>query len=277
MICAIIPSAQLDSIVELESLQESVNGFGSDHQFTALVPRIQGLDPDDAFSSVPYEKGYNFLYYLETVVGGPDAFEPFFKLWIQNNSGNCVTSDQFKDFFNNYFRDVPSASQVDWDTWLYAPGMPAIKNNFDQSVVKVAEDLSQKWIDGSIQESDNDIKHFHFNQIYYFLDQLLKAQVNFTSDVLERMDRAYKFSSSKNAEIQFRWCKLGLKCNHEQSVEPTIKMLTSQGRMKYTRPLYRALFSSNVGKDHAIPTFQKHRDFYHKICTKMVSKDLGLE
>ena len=26
-------------------------------------------DPDDAFSSVPYEKGFNLLNYLSTVVG----------------------------------------------------------------------------------------------------------------------------------------------------------------------------------------------------------------
>lgn len=34
-------------------------------------------DPDDAFSSVPYERGFNFLYFLEQLVGGPTFFEPF--------------------------------------------------------------------------------------------------------------------------------------------------------------------------------------------------------
>ena len=29
------------------------------------------MDPDDAFSKVPYEKGSTFLWYLEDLVGGP--------------------------------------------------------------------------------------------------------------------------------------------------------------------------------------------------------------
>lgn len=41
------------------------------------VPTLDGVDPDDAFSSVPYEKGFNFLVYLERLLGGPAVFEPF--------------------------------------------------------------------------------------------------------------------------------------------------------------------------------------------------------
>ena len=32
---------------------------------TALVVNLTGVDPDDAFSTVPYEKGSAFLWYLE--------------------------------------------------------------------------------------------------------------------------------------------------------------------------------------------------------------------
>lgn len=39
--------------------------------YTKLVPDLKGVDPDDAFSSVPYEKGFTLLYYLENLVGGP--------------------------------------------------------------------------------------------------------------------------------------------------------------------------------------------------------------
>lgn len=39
--------------------------------YTKLVPDLKGVDPDDAFSVVPYEKGFALLYYIETLVGGP--------------------------------------------------------------------------------------------------------------------------------------------------------------------------------------------------------------
>lgn len=32
---------------------------------------------------MPYEKGFNFLYFLQTTVGGRDKFVPFFKFFIQ--------------------------------------------------------------------------------------------------------------------------------------------------------------------------------------------------
>ncbi len=45
--------------------------FGAEHPFTHLVPDLKGVDPDDAFSTVPYEKGSNLLFYLEQKLGGP--------------------------------------------------------------------------------------------------------------------------------------------------------------------------------------------------------------
>ena len=51
-----------------------MNTFGVDHPYTKLVPKLDGVDPDDAFSSVPYEKGYSLLMYLEQKLGGPGKF-----------------------------------------------------------------------------------------------------------------------------------------------------------------------------------------------------------
>lgn len=58
------------------------------------VPDLSGdVDPDDAFSSVPYEKGFFFIYYLQSVVGGPAMFDPFFKKYIESFSYKTVTSE----------------------------------------------------------------------------------------------------------------------------------------------------------------------------------------
>eukprot|EP00967_Tisochrysis_lutea_P072326 scaffold96312_cov30-Tisochrysis_lutea.AAC.2 len=53
---------------------------GADSPFTHLVPNLAGIDPDDAFSSVPYEKGFSLLTYLTEIVGGHDEFEKFAKV-----------------------------------------------------------------------------------------------------------------------------------------------------------------------------------------------------
>jgi leukotriene-A4 hydrolase len=57
------------SIIGWKALTDSVDHFGHDHEFTKLITDLKGKDPDDAFSSVPYEKGFNFLFHLENLVG----------------------------------------------------------------------------------------------------------------------------------------------------------------------------------------------------------------
>jgi hypothetical protein len=46
--------SEFSAIIGLKALVESVELYGPDHPFTALCPRLQEQDPDDAFSSVPY-------------------------------------------------------------------------------------------------------------------------------------------------------------------------------------------------------------------------------
>ena len=62
----------------------------------------------------------------------------------------------------------------------------------------------------------------------------------------------------------------------EWIIPHVVKFITSQGRMKFTRPLYRALFNSKMGKEMAIETFTKNSKIYHPICRKMVATDLKI-
>ena len=120
--------------------------MGPTNPFTALVPRLAGADPDDAFSVccqlrlflcvsfsscflqvVPYEKGSTFLWYLEDLVGGADVFEPFLKSYYSNFAYKSIDSEQFKAFFLEKFSSVEAVKEIDWDTWLHKPGMPIYK------------------------------------------------------------------------------------------------------------------------------------------------------
>lgn len=55
-----------------------IERMGHSNPLTCLVADLKGVDPDDAFSLVPYEKGQTFLRYLESVVGGPGMSSFFF-------------------------------------------------------------------------------------------------------------------------------------------------------------------------------------------------------
>lgn len=76
------PHRDFSAIIGWKALQDSVERIGTDHEFTKLVVDLKDKDPDDAFSSVPYEKGFNFLYYLEKLLGKEkwDKFIPHVSL-----------------------------------------------------------------------------------------------------------------------------------------------------------------------------------------------------
>jgi leukotriene-A4 hydrolase len=63
------PYRHFSAILGWKALADAVENFGPDHNFTKLIPDLKGKDPDDAFSAVPYEKGFIFLFYLENLVG----------------------------------------------------------------------------------------------------------------------------------------------------------------------------------------------------------------
>ena len=45
-----------------KDLEEAIDEFGEDSEYTKLQPRIRDVDPDDVFSSVPY--GILYIYFL---------------------------------------------------------------------------------------------------------------------------------------------------------------------------------------------------------------------
>ena len=64
------PVAQFHSANGYLELIEAVKHFGAAHPYTKLVWDMEeGVDPDEAYSTVPYEKGFHFLYYLQVDFG----------------------------------------------------------------------------------------------------------------------------------------------------------------------------------------------------------------
>ena len=70
---------------------------------------------------------------------------------------------------------------------------------------------------------------------------------------------------------RFRWQMVCLQASYEPIIPAVKNFLSSQGRMKYTRPLFRALykFKSNIATD----LFTQVKLTLHPICRAMVEKD----
>jgi leukotriene-A4 hydrolase len=266
----------LEALIGLKALHESVESQGPKSQLTALRPCLCGIDPDDAFSSVPYEKGFNFLVYLENLVGGKAEFEPFFKSYIANFAFRTVTSDDFRSYFEGYFRSRGLGDKlktIDWDDWLYTPGMPTVSNAFDTSAAEATGALLAKWVDGKGASCcKDDMAHWGTREKVMFLEKA-QAHAPVAAELLDALDATYSLTQIRNSEVRFRWQMLQLLSNDKRCFPHVAAFLAEQGRMKFIRPLYRQL--AKVDKQFARDTFAKYEKSYHPIGAKMVAKDLA--
>ncbi|MEW5304551.1 MAG: hypothetical protein WDW36_007155 [Sanguina aurantia] len=270
------------------AMEEEVRRLGPTHKYTALVPDLSdGGDPDDAFSRIPYEKGFYLLYFLQELLGGATVFEPFVRSYFEHFKFSTVSHAQFKDYLTFYFIGSAALKTVDWDAWFYSPGMPPVLIEFDTSLADDAYKLALDWhtcdvmgIGGKAPAgcSPADIQGWSSEQLLTFLDKLasLRCMTPLSPRVARQLEEVYSLGDRRNAEIRLSWYLLAIKSECEEVLPQVVEFLTSQGRMKYLRPLYRALKRSKMGSQLAQDTFRELRGTYHPIAQKMVAADLGL-
>lgn len=286
--------AQLQLAIRLRELEESVVHFGEDHNFTRLVPDLGGnTDPDDAFSTVPYIKGMALFCLLEKLVGGEAKFQPFLRAYFVHFAGKVVSSQSMRDYFLEYFQhqaltdpEVATAlrgpiAALDWERLWKAPGLPDFMPLVDSALLEEATALATSWLKAGEDAtrlsvfSPRDLEGWMSSKVTVFLDTLARRTQDKSLPVvaIRRMQEVYGLLSA-NCELRFRFLRLGLAARWTGAVDPAVTMAISQGRMKFTRPLYRALKAFDV--ELAKETFSKHRSCYHPLCRKMVSLDLGV-
>ncbi|KAK6440302.1 Leucyl aminopeptidase yscIV [Oleoguttula sp. CCFEE 5521] len=266
-----------------KALSDSIAQFREDHEFTKLMPNLEGKDPDNAFSSVAYEKGFLLLYYLEELVG-QDKLEPFIKHYFTTFKFKSVETSEFKKCFYEFFEknDEPGylklVSKVQWHKWLSEPGFPQ-KPDSDTSLADVCYDLAKKWQSkgdkSGFKPAKSDLSSFSGQQIYVFLEALQDSATPLPAKSVELMGSTYAFEKSKNVEIVSRFYVLALRSRAEKYYDDAALLAGSVGRMRFVRPLYRELLK--VKPELAKQTFERHKDFYHPICRGMIEKILVKE
>lgn len=71
-----------------------------------------------------------------------------------------------------------------------------------------------------------------------------------------------------------RWQQLCIRANVPWIYDSAVNFLTSQGRMKFVRPILRALRSSQIGGKKIEEIFEANKNSYHPIARKMLGEDL---
>ncbi len=251
-------------------LEEDVARLASrDPQLTRLENSLEGTDPDEVYSLVPYEKGYLFLTRLEVAVGR-ERFDGFLGRYIDTFRFRSITTQDFLAFLD---RELPEAKQsVDVEAWVHGTGIPADAPEARSSRLDRVRALVDRWARGD-RPKEAELAALDATEWQVLLGRLEKTR---SADDCAWLDRTFGLARSNNYEIRVAWLTIAAASGWAPAYPAIEETLHEVGRMKYLRPLYQALIAEgSEGEAVARRAFERSRAGYHPVAQALVRGLLG--
>ncbi|HXX30003.1 MAG TPA: M1 family metallopeptidase [Myxococcaceae bacterium] len=246
-------SVALHAAAGRQSLDDAVAGFRDRPALTRLRTRLQGVDPDDAYSQVPYEKGYLFLRALEEAAG-PPAFDAFLRKYLRTFAFQSLTTEEFIAFLAG---ELPEASRtVDVQAWVDGEGIPP------GAPRPASARLARLQALGTGIPPAEEARTWRPLDWQVYLGQLPRPTPRST---VEALDRGFGLTRARNPDVLVAFLVPALSAGYAPAVERAQAFLGEVGRMKYLKPLYAALAARAETRELAEACFQRLRAGYHVI------------
>ena len=254
----------MEAVLGYQDLDADIKRLDANDEILAID--LRGRDPDDVFSNIPYEKGALFLREIEHAIGRQN-FDKFLKQYFQEFAFQSITTDQFIAYLDKtLLAEYPS--QLDAQRikqWIFQAGIPNDAPTPESNAFKIVDEARSKWLSESMAAADIDVTAWAVHQWLYFLnnmpDELSKNQ-------LSELDAAFKLTASKNNEIAHSWLLMSVENWYEPALPRLHDYLTSIGRNKLVKPLYRELAKTEKGKIIGRKAFEQAKAAYHPLTVK---------
>jgi len=264
------PRADMEAMIGASDLADSRSTITVPRDKT-LLPDMTGRDPDDAYSSVPYEQGALFLTFLEAKYGRA-TFDAFVKRWFDSHAFQSATTAQFLAFLKVELMDkhpgVVTDAQV--QEWLNSQGVPAFAVLAkSDAFVKVENARDGFLAGGTPRELADASRSWSAQEWIHFLDSLPRT---LTQAQMRALDGEFSLTKSTNAEIAHGWFRLAIATRYQPAYAAMEEYMIRIGRRKLIVPLYRDLAATPAGKAMAVKIFAKARDGYHSMAKSAVEQ-----
>lgn len=256
-------AAVLGWAINQKGLDQAIARFGADSPLTKLRTDMKGVDPDDAYSVVPYEKGARFVVILEKALGRP-RMDQFIRSYIARFRFQSLTTEQFLAFLEEQFPGL--AAQVDAANWLTGTGMPAAAPVFHSERLAELQGLAAGWAEGRRPDAAAAAKWKPAELLIYL--QGLPRVID-QAGCLE-LERQFQLTKRGNYEILVEWLTIAAQSDFEPAFPRLTEVLSTVGRMKYLRPLYTALGTTAKGRALARKVFAATAPTYHILSRRVV-------
>jgi leukotriene-A4 hydrolase len=245
-------SLALHAAMGRQTLEDAVASFRDRPGLSRLRTHLLGVDPDDAYSQVPYEKGYLFLRALEEAVGSA-RFDAFLRSYLGHFAFQSLTTQEFLDFLRAH---LPEAwTSVDVPAWVDGEGIP-----LDAPAPESAQLAALRAYGSTLPQLDAAAWRPLEWQVY--LGRLARPTPR---TLVEALEASFHLSATKNPDVLVAWLVPALSAGHAPALKRTESFLGEVGRMKYLKPLYGALLAREETRAVAESCFLRFRARYHAI------------
>src|SRR6267142_819333 len=234
-------SAELHAAAGLHDLHTALERFAAHPELTCLRTDLRGIDPDEAYSSVPYEKGSLLLRKLEETAGRP-AWDAFLRAYLGAFRFQSITTQEFLDFLEARLPGLASRARA--LEFIDAPGLPA---DAPKPRSRRLEQLRAFEV-----EPENPAE----------LLVVLQALAPDSPRVRE-LDARFGLANRRSLELRHTFVLLQLRAGAPEAVDAARRILLASGRMRYLRPLYTELARRHPEAARRI--YQEARAGYHNI------------
>ncbi|MDR6984117.1 aminopeptidase N [Rheinheimera pacifica] len=262
--------AIMEQALSVQGLKEELAELPANDSI--LYIDLNGRDPDDAFSGVPYTKGQLFLMYLEQKFGR-DKFDPFVRQYFDDHAFQSLDTERFIQYLNTHLlQKYPGIVSLDEaKIWIYQSGLPEGAPDPQSDAFNQVQQHADSWLAGNSELSSLPTDNWTVHEWLYFINKL---PLTITPEQLAELDATFSLTQSGNSEIAHAWYLLALKTGYQDIAAPLEQYLVNIGRRKLIIPLYKQLASTPEGLAFARAVYEKARPGYHPLAQGTVDEIL---
>jgi leukotriene-A4 hydrolase len=258
--------AELHAAIGRQDLEEALERFAKTPELTRLRNHLEGVDPDAAYSTVPYEKGYLFLRFLEEQVGRP-AFDKMLRAWLGVHRFESVDTDQF---IATLERELPQLGVRDaegklapWAAdWIDGTGLPDSAPRPSSPRLGELRSLARAIGKGVLPPKD-----LTPGELLLVL-QALPADLS--AERCVALEQHLGLRTRRSLEIRSAYVTAALKAGVADAPELARGVVYECGRMKFLRPMYSGLAARPETKPLARQFFEEMKGRYHPIAQSVI-------
>ena len=272
--------ARMDGYLGRYYIKEAIDYFGEEQKdFTTLRPNLTGICPDDSFSDIPYEKGYNFVYLIEHLIG-EEMMEKFFKSYFAHFKYQSLNYYQFKNYFIKFCEENSisneTLSKIDWNAWIFTPGDIPEEVNETNRYKEEADSIVEKIKNENFDNLENEFKTLPSVSKTYILLTLEQFEEDFlTEKQHEFLTETLELYTGQNFLVSTNYFRLILEKTdkfYDNETDSLLNYLSNYGASDYMAGLYGAFYKRD--EILAESTLDSLKTFYHSLMYDMACEEI---